>query len=193
MRRMVLAIIVGVLAIAIGLGIAGAGAQQGALNETFETGVLGATRSEIEAEFGRVEKPITVPGHPIYDETFAYELGEATLFVTYRDVDGELTAVFAEFVWFGDGVSQPVARRVVQNLLPADADLTELYVAPPTTSGPIALVTERYESESLGEHAALAPEVLVIYQERWGDPTVADSTSVLAVSLTIRERTQATG
>src|SRR5215213_3126920 len=107
MWRMVLAIIVGVLASVIGLGIAAAGAQQGPRNESFETGVLGATRAEIEAEFGRGEKPITVPGHPIYDDTFAYELGEATLYVTYRDVNGELIAVYAEFTWAGDGVDEP--------------------------------------------------------------------------------------
>jgi len=65
-------------------------------------------------------------------------------------------------------------------------------VAPPTSSGPIALVTERYESASLGENSILAPELLVIYQEQWGHPTVADSTKVLAVSISIRERTQLT-
>jgi hypothetical protein len=193
MRRLVLAIIVSMLAIAIGLGIAAAGAQQRPRSEHFETGVLGATRGEIEAEYGRVEKPITVPGHPIYDETFAYELDEATLYVTYRDVNDELTAVYAELAWEGDGIDEPAARAVVQNLLPVDAKLTELYVAPPTSSGPVALVTERYESASLGEDPTLAPEVLVIFQQQWGDPTVAQSTRVLSVSISIRERTQATG
>ena len=93
----------------------------------------------------------------------------------------------------GDGVTQQVARATVQKMLPSDARLTELYVAPPTTSGPIALVTERYESRALAENPALAPDVLVIHQEIWGEPTVADSTAVHTISMAIRERTQATG
>src|SRR5829696_1425988 len=101
-------------------------------------------------ELGRIENPITVPGHPIYDETFAYVLGEATLFVTYRDTNGELSVVYAELAWAGDGVDEPAARAVVRSLLPDGGKLTELYVAPPTSSGPVALVTERYESASLG-------------------------------------------
>ena len=68
----------GLMLVAIGIGIIRAGAQEA----SFESGALGLTRSEIEAEFGRIENPITVPGHPIYDETFVYELGEVTLFVT---------------------------------------------------------------------------------------------------------------
>jgi len=133
-----------------------------------------------------------VPVHPIYNEVFAYELGEATLFVTDRDTNGELSVVYAELAWAGDGVDEPAARAVVRNLLPAGAKLTELYVAPPISSGPVALVTERYESASLGENPTLAPEVLMIYQEQWGDPTVADGTRVLSVSISIQERTQAT-
>jgi hypothetical protein len=83
-------------------------------------------------------------------------------------------------------------RAAVYNLLPADAELTELYVAPPTSSVPAALVTERYESATLAENPTLAPELMVIYQEQWGDPSVSESTRVLSVSISIRERTQAT-
>jgi hypothetical protein len=42
---------------------------------------------------------------------FAYELGDATLYVTYRDFNGELNVVYAEFEWAGDGVDEPAARR----------------------------------------------------------------------------------
>jgi hypothetical protein len=107
MRRTLFTLALGLMLVAIGIGIIRAGAQEGA----FESGALGPTRSEIEAEFGRIENPITVPGHPIYNEVFAYELGDATLYVTYRDFNGELNAVYAEFEWAGDGVDEPAARR----------------------------------------------------------------------------------
>ena len=177
------------LAGAFASGVPGAGAQPAG---PLDSGALGLARSEIEADFGRATEPIEVPGHPVYDETYANENEEGALFVTYRDVNGEEIAVFVEFAWRGTGASKQEARTVAENLLPADAELTELYVAPPTSIGPLALVTYRYESDALGENAALAPEILVIYQERWGDDTAADSTRVEAVSIMIRERTQST-
>jgi hypothetical protein len=57
MRRTLFTLALGLMLVAIGIGIIRAGAQEGA----FESGALGPTRSEIEAEFGRIENPITVP------------------------------------------------------------------------------------------------------------------------------------
>jgi hypothetical protein len=188
MRRIVLCLIV-LATLMIGIGLSVALGQESSL----ESGALGLSKSEIEADFGTVEKPLVVPGHAIYDKTFAYETQAGTLYVSYRDVNGELTAVYVEFAWRGNGVSEQAARDMVAHLIPADASLTELYVAPPTSRGPVALVTYRYESESLGAVPALAPEILVIAQEEWGDPAEVDSTRVMAVSISIPERTQATG
>jgi hypothetical protein len=188
MRRIVLFLAV-LAALMIGVGLSVALGQEASL----DSGALGLTKVEIEADFGTVEKPITVPGHAIYDETFAYESQAGTVYVSYRDINGEMVAVYVEFVWRGDGVSEQDARDMIAHLIPADSTLTELYIAPPTGSGPIALVTSRYKSDSLGGIPALAPEVMVIEQQLWGDPAEAGSTRVAAVSISIRERTQATG
>src|SRR5688572_15098015 len=142
MRRLVVCLVV-LATLMIGIGLSVALGQESSL----ESGALRLSKSEIEADFGTVEKPVVVPGHAIYDETFAYETQAGTLYVSYRDVNGEMTAVYVEFAWRGDGASEQAAREMVAHLIPADASLTELYVAPPTSSGPVALVTHRYESE----------------------------------------------
>lgn len=170
-------------------GVSSAGARA----VTIDSGALGLPKSKIEAVFGPSGDPIETPGHPIFDETYAYETGEGTLTISYRDVDGVPTAVFIEFAWVGDGVGDAVARDLVGRFLPADATLTELYTAPPTPNGPIALVMNRYESESLGRIAAFAPEILVVFHERWDVQGVPDGRSILSVSITVRERTQLTG
>ncbi len=178
------------LTLALAGGVLGAGAQG---NASLNSGALGVPRAEIEAEWGRATKPIDVPGHPVYDETYAYPAKDGTLFVTYRNLNGVDTAVYIEFAWSGGGATEQGAHAVGKRLLPADSRLTELYVAPPTTAGPVALVTERYESEALAANPALPPDILVVYQERWSDRTTPDSTRVEAVSIMIREGTQATG
>ncbi|MDP9368535.1 MAG: hypothetical protein M3Q03_09720 [Chloroflexota bacterium] len=151
------------LALALASGVVVAGAQPEA---TLDSGVLGVTRAEIEAEWGRATKPIDVPGHPIYDETYAYPGKDGTLFVTYHDLNGEDVAVYIEFAWSGEGATEQGAQAVGKGLLPADSKLTEFYVAPPTSTGPIALVTHRYESDALGANPALPPDILVVYQEQ---------------------------
>ena len=169
------------------------GVQSAAAQPALASGALGVTRAEFEATFGRPSEEIDAPGHPIYDESYAHENEDGTLFVTYREINGEAIAVYLEFAWRGNGASAQAARAVAAGLLPTDAELTEIYVAPPTRSGPVALVTHRYESDALGAVQTLAPEILVIYQERWGDDAQADSTRVEAISIVTRERTQATG
>jgi hypothetical protein len=179
-------------ALALAGGILGAAAQPAA---SLDSGALGLSRAEVEARFGRTPAPIDVPGHPIYDETYAYEAEEGTLFVTYREVNGQSLAVYVEFAWRGRGVSEPAAQAAAKSFLPSDAELTALYVAPPTSAGPVALVTNQYRSNALGANPALAPEILVIYHERWDGPAegAGEGERVEAVSIMIRERTQATG
>lgn len=178
------------LGLALASGVLGADAQREA---SLDSGALGLTRTEIEAEWGQATKAIDVPGHPIYDTTYAYPSKDGTLFVSYRDLNGDAIAVYVEFAWSGAGATEQAAQAIGKRLLPVDAQLTELYIAPPTTAGPIALVTHRYESEALGTHPALPPDILVVYQERWGDSASPNSTRVEAVSFMIREGTQLTG
>jgi hypothetical protein len=161
--------------------------------QDLESGALGLTRSQIEAKWGAATEPVEMPGHPIYESTYAYGSEEAMTYVSYRDINGEEVAVYVEFNWFGDGVTEAVARDTVESLLPADAVLTEIYVAPATPDGPIAFVANRYTSDALARAYAniLAPEILVIQQEAWND--AAGSSAVMSFSLMLRERTQLTG
>jgi hypothetical protein len=175
-----------VLAMTIAGFAPGASARQAV---SLDSGALGRFKSEIEADFGPSGSPIEVPGHPIYDETYAYETQAGTLFVSYRDINGETIATFVEFSWRTAGVDEATARSMVEQLIPADSELTGLYTSPPTTSGPVALVANQYVSESLGQNPALASEFLVIYQETWSD----DGSLVHGISIAIRDRTQATG
>ncbi|MDP9473270.1 MAG: hypothetical protein M3Q71_21840 [Chloroflexota bacterium] len=179
------------LTLALVSGVLTVGAQREA--SLASDGALGMPRTEIEAEWGQATEPIDVPGHPIYDETYAYPAKDGTLFVTYRDLNGDDIAVYVEFAWSGGGATEQSAQALTKRLLPADAAPTEFYVAPPTSAGPIALVNHRYESDALGANPALPPDILVTYQERWGDSVAPDSTRVEAVSLMIREGTQVTG
>jgi hypothetical protein len=186
-RRVVM--VIGISAVVGGTTL-GVGAQG---DGTLDSGAVGLTRAEIEADFGRSPEPIDVPGHPIYDQTYAYETQAGTLTVSYRSVNGEDLAVYVEFAWRGEGVPAHAARNLVEDFLPADAELTELYIAPPTASGPLALVTHRYQSDDLVVASpTFAPEILVISQQTWGDPSAVESERVQAVSLITRERTQST-
>jgi len=173
------------LAFAFTVGMHGATARQAV---SIDSGALGLFPSEIEAIFGPPSERVEVPD-PGYDDTWAYETEDGTLIVTYREINGEEIAIYLEFSWRGEGTGEIDARHLVESLLPADAELTELYTAPPTTSGPIALVSNRYESESLGSNMALTSEILVTYQETW---SANNPPAVHAVSISMRERTQAT-
>lgn len=145
----------------VAIGAAGAHA---ASQQSLESGALGLTRPEVEARWGAATEQIEMRGHPVYDETYAYGAEEGMTYVSYRDVNGVQIAVYVEFVWFGDGVTEQVAAETIEDLLPADAELTEIYLAPSTPDGPIALAANRYASESLGTAQAgvLASEILVI-------------------------------
>jgi hypothetical protein len=173
------------LAMAFVTGVHGVTARQAV---SIDSGALGLFPREVEAIFGPPAERIDVPD-PEYGDTWAYETEDGTLIVTYREINGEDIAIYVEFNWRGDGVGEVDARNLVESLLPADAELTELYTAPPTTSGQIALVSNRYESAALGSNMALTPEILVMYQESW---SANNPPSVHAVSISMRERTQAT-
>ena len=157
-----------------------------------DAGVLGQPRSEVEARFGPPTEQVEMSGRPIYDETYAYEAEDATIYISYRDANGVQVAAYIELDWRGDGVDKTRAQEAVASLLPPDAKRTELYTAPPTLGGPLAIDSRRYESASLRENPVLAPEVLVNQQQRWPDDEAA-AVMVESTSLTIRERTQLTG
>ena len=163
---------------------------------SLDSGALGLSRADFEAEWGRGDGPFDGTGHyfDAYD-IYSYGTQHGTLHVAYQDANDQEIAVYLEFAWGGDGATTRESRAIVDGLIPADARLTDVYTAPPTDEGPIAFSTQRYVSESLGRayDGTTAPEFLVIYQERWGDPSIPDSTRVSAVSIMIRERTQTTG
>jgi hypothetical protein len=188
-RHPTIAILLMVLAAVIAATAGVSAATQPAL----ASGALGLSRAQIEAMWGAATEPVEMPGRPMYDATYAYGSQAAMTYVSYREYNGEQLAVYVEYTWFGDGATQGVASATIEGLLPSDAALTELYVAPATPEGPITLLVYRYISEALGEahHGVLAPEILVIQQEVWND--AAGSAAVSSFSLMIRERTQLTG
>jgi hypothetical protein len=164
---------------------------------TLASGALGLTRSEIEAMWGGGEGPFAGQGHyfDVHD-LYTYELAGELYHVAYQQINGVEIAVYVQVDWLGDGVNEAAARDTVARLIPEDARLTDLYTAPPTPGGPTAFSVSRYSSQALGSaqvhDGALAPEILVVAQERWGDPSVPNSTSVISLSIAVRERTQLT-
>lgn len=157
-----------------------------------ESDALGLTRDQLETIWGPAIEAVVMPGQPVTDEMFRYEVVDVMINVAYRDVNGEQIAIYVELYWLGDGVSQAVATETIERLLPADASMTELYVAPPTPNGPVALSIYRYTSESLGDShgGLLATEILVIEQHAWME--AAGISTITSINLMIRERTQLT-
>ncbi len=167
----------------------------GAVAGALDSDALGQPRTVIEAAWGPGTGPLPGSGHyfDLY-ELYAYPVTDAVYHVAYRRIAEEQIAVYVQVTWLGDGVTEAVMRASVATLIPADARLTDLYWAPPTPDGPIAFSTYRYVSETLGSayNGELAPEILVILHEVWGPPSQPDGTQVNAVSIMVRERTQAT-
>lgn len=160
-----------------------------------DSGGLGLSRTDIETTWGSGTGPLPGSGHYFdLQELFAYPVKDAVYHVAYRRIAEQQVAVHVQVTWLGDGVTDAVMRATVAELIPADARLTDLYWAPPTPDGPIALSTYRYVSEALGAayNGELAPELLAISHEIWGPPSQPNSTQVNAVSIMVRERTQAT-
>lgn len=159
------------------------------------SGALGLTRDEIEDTWGTGEGPFAGQGHYFdVQDLYTYEVQGETYHVAYQEVNGQKVAVYVQVDWSGDGVAETDARDIAIGLIPDDARITDLYSAPPTPGGPLAFSVYRYRSEALGaaHEGALAPEMLVIFHERWGDASVPSSTRVAALSVSVRERTQLT-
>lgn len=179
-----------VIAMLIGALVAGTSPARA---DATDKGVIGATRAQVEATFGKPTEAVPATGRPTSDAMFAYGTQAGMAYVSYREINGVQIAVAAEFAWGGGGVSEADAGKLIAKFLPADAKLTELYIAPATPDGPIALSVLRYTSEDLGHayNGVLAPEVIAIENQTWN--AAANATAVTRVSLALRERTQLTG
>ena len=73
-------------------------------------------------------------GHYVH-EVYQYPAEEGTAYVAFQNVNEEEIAVYVEFAWRGDGATEQAARSLVESFLPTDAELTQLFVAPPTPDG----------------------------------------------------------
>jgi hypothetical protein len=168
-------------------GLAARGAEAAAL-QPFVSGALGLTKDEIEDRWGTGEGPFAG------QELYTYDVDGEIFHVAYQGVNGEEIAVYVQVDWDGEGATETDARDSAVGLIPEDARITDLYSAPPTPGGPLAFSVYRYRSEALGaaHDGVLAPEILVIFHERWGDASVANSTRVAGLSIAVRERTQLT-
>ena len=165
--------------------------QAGAFQQAaFASGALGLTRQEIETRWGPGDR-VDMPGHPIYDETYAYAGQGWTYTVWYRSLNGDEIASYVEVSYGPDGVANVQAMELAESLLPDDAEYTEMFVAPATPHGPTALVMTRYVSDALGVRSAGAvpPEILVTLHKTWDDGDGSDD-RVTAVSIMARTVTQ---
>ena len=160
--------------------------------QALESEALGLTRTEFEAAWGPATEQVEMPGQYGSDELFLHGAEDAMIYVSYREFNSEQIVIYVELNWLGDGVSEDLARETIERLLPGDATLTELYTSPPTPDGPIALSMYRYISDSLGEvhSGVLASEILVLEQHAWNE--AAGASTIMSISLMIRERTQIT-
>jgi hypothetical protein len=156
------------------------------------SGALGLTRPEIEEQWGQGVGPFAGPGpyFGIY-EMYSYFSQRGTYHVAYQDTNGQEIAVYLEINLPG-GMSEREARALAGSYLPADAEQTEVYTAPPSPDGATALQMYRYQSPALDAAygGILAGEVLVIFYERWDDPDFEFGRRVTAVSLIVRTITQ---
>src|SRR5918998_103641 len=74
--------------VAVAAGAVGLGRSTRAQAAGFSSGALGLTRPDIEAQWGEGERA-AVPGHPIYDETYAYAAQGWTTYVWYMSFNGQ--------------------------------------------------------------------------------------------------------
>lgn len=179
------------LVAAAGAGLVALGFGQMANAQTtaqFESGGLGLTRSQCEDMLGPGER-VAMPGHPIYDSTYSYGTQLGMVYVWYMDADGDSYAAYIEIDFASDNLDASEARAHAEQMMPSDARFTELYVAPSTPSGPIAMEMTRYVSESLGtiNSGGFAPEIVVLIQQPWDDAnkgTPASGVSIMARMVT---------
>jgi hypothetical protein len=156
-----------------------------------DSGGIGLTRAECDALMSLDDAPVAVPGHAIWDETYA-TVGEqyAANYVSFFDVGGEPVCVYFEDNNFPeDGLDTPSVRERLAYRMPSDAELTDLAIAPPTPAGETAFRVERYTSAALdaAHGGTLAPEILAVLRERWAEE---GGTRTIGYSLMIRQITQ---
>lgn len=158
-----------------------------------DSGALGLTREQFVAQWGPLGDQVEVPGHYL-NPMYAVAAAEGSAYVAFQTINGQEIATFVEIAWEGDGAPEFETRKLVRSLIPHDARLTELYTAPPTPSGPSALVIYRYASEGMAAayDGVFPAEIAIIAQQTWLDPTQPDNVLIRRVSVTLRERTQTT-
>jgi hypothetical protein len=90
---------------------------------------------------------------------------------TYTVQFAEDVVVYVELEWIDEGgITRDEAKGLAMPLLPSDAELTEVYDAPPTIAGPVGIRTERYHSPALANlmkqvEPSRTGAILVVYQE----------------------------
>lgn len=175
---------------AIAAGAVGLGRSTQAQEAEFSSGALGLTRSAIDAQWGAGER-VAVPGHPIYDETYAYAAQGWTTYVWYMSFNDQEVAAYVEVAYGPEGVSPVQAHDTAMAYLPADAEFSELFVAPATPRGPTALTMTRYLSPSLAAaYGEIIPaEILVTLHESW-HAEASQEDRITAISLMARMVTQ---
>lgn len=171
--------------------VAGPGAGL-AQEQTLASGALGLTRAEIDANWGAGVGPFAGPGtyFNVY-EMYSYYSQRGTYHVGYQETNGRQIAVYLEINLPG-GMSEREAQAMTTGYLPGDAQVTEVYTAPPSPDGQTALQMYRYESPSLDAayENILAGEILVVFYERWDEPEFEFGRRVTAISMTVRTITQ---
>jgi hypothetical protein len=163
-----------------------------AQNGELASGALGLTRPELDQQWGQGVGPFAGPGAYFnVFELYSYYSQRGTYHVGYQDTNGQQIAVYLEINLPG-GLSEREAQAMATAYLPADAERTEVYTAPPSPDGVTALQTYRYVSPSLGAayDGILAGEILVIFYERWDEPDFEFGRRVTAISMMVRTITQ---
>ena len=178
------------VSVAIAAGAVGLGCSTHAQEAEFSSGALGLTRAEIEAQWAAGER-VAVPGHPIYDETYAYAAQGWPTYVWYMSFNDQEVADYVEVAYGPEGISPVQARDTAKAYLPADAAFSELFIAPATPRGPTALAMTRYLSPSLAAiHGEIIPaEILVTLHESWR-AEASQEDRITAISLMARMVTQ---
>jgi hypothetical protein len=172
-----------VAAAAIGAATVGFGRMTAAQTPSaFESGGLGLTRAQFEETFGPGEL-VEMPGHPIYDSTYSYGTQLGMVYAWYLDMNGESYVSYIEIDFASDKLDASEARQRAESLMPTDATFSELYIAPSTPSGPVAIEMTRYVSESLGKvhEGTFPPEIVVMIQQPWNDSTTGTPASGISI------------
>jgi hypothetical protein len=127
---------------------------------------LGRTRDEWIAEVGEGERIDVELGDDLYE--YAVQFGP--VYVAFRDFGDVSYAHYIEIGFGGGGLTYDRVEPIVTGMMPADADATDSYLAPATPSGPTAIATWRYVSDSLGSlHPGIPSEFLSMRLQKRGE------------------------